>query len=54
MGKDARRGEDRPMTLEYGFIEVAFLSFLGLVIASSLIFLCWTIYKWRKDMNGKE
>jgi hypothetical protein len=42
------------MILEYGFIEVAFLSFLGLVIASSLIFLCWTIYKWRKDMNGKE
>lgn len=54
MGKDARRGEDRPMTLEYGLIEVAFLAFLGLVIVSSLIFLCWTIYKWKKDRHGKE
>lgn len=46
MGKDARRGEDRPMILGYGVAEVSFLAFLSLLVVGSLVSLGILIYRW--------
>ena len=46
MGKDARRGEDRPMIFEYGVAEISFLTFLSLLVVGSLTALGILIYKW--------
>lgn len=46
MGKDTRRGEDRPMILGYGVAEISFLVFLSLLVAGSLATLGVLIYRW--------
>ena len=46
MGKNTRRGEDRPMILEYGLAEISFLAFLSLLVVGSLVSLGVIIYRW--------